>query len=178
MSAIDLHTSRRQASSASAAAAIDDRSDDQTAAPEGRARRSDRPRLRIVVQPVRPSRWAISVMVTAAIAAFAAVGINVARVEGQRRLDSVHTELATEQARTDALRRKESKIQSPAEVVRIATEELGLIPAAAPVAVAAPPQVVAPPATAAPVNAQIAKTPTSKGPTAENAPASSTPTGN
>jgi len=113
------------------------------------AKRSTHPRLRIVVEPVRPSRWAMSVMITAAIAAFAAVGINVARVEGQRRLDSVHAELAAEQARTDALRRRESKIQSPAEVVRIATEELGLIPAAAPVAVAAPPQVVAPPETGA-----------------------------
>lgn len=110
-------------------------------------RRTSRARLRIVVEPVRPSRWAVSVMLTAAIAAFAAVGINVARVEGQRRLDRVHAELAAEQARTDALHRRESKIQSPAEVVRIATEELGLIPAAPPVAVAAPAQVVAPPAT-------------------------------
>lgn len=125
-------------------------------------------------------------MITAAIAAFAAVGINVARVEGQRRLDSVHSELATEQARTDALRRRESKIQSPAEVVRIATEELGLIPAAAPVAVAAPAQVVAPPATSPPPPTPSANSTSANSTAANKAPANkvpaksgdTTPTGN
>lgn len=118
--------------------------------PERRDTGRARPSLRVVIASARPSRFAAAGIFAVVFAAFAAVGINVARVEGQRRLDGVNLEINSERARADALRRREAKIQSPAEVVRIASEELGLVPAAPPVMVAAPAWVVSPPTTVVP----------------------------
>jgi hypothetical protein len=75
------------------------------------------------------------VIATVLIAVLAAVGLQVLLIGGQRSLEDIRSEIEVQRSEQISLRRKEAQLRSPAEIRDIATEELGMVPAAQPVLV-------------------------------------------
>jgi len=67
----------------------------------------------------------------------ATAAVHIALISGQRKLDRLDVEISAARRVQESLRRSETELKSPAEVQRIATEQLGMVPAA-------PPQLVSP----------------------------------
>ncbi len=102
------------------------------------ALRSPRPTVRrlAVVDPVLARRrvpglvGASAVLVLLVMLATAAVHIGL--ISGQRRLDGLNAQINSERRTQESLRRRETMLRSPAEVERLATETLGMVPAEQP----------------------------------------------
>ena len=62
--------------------------------------------------------------------AFAALATHISLIDEQRHLDKVRASIVVEQTRQEELRRSESRLQSPDEVIRIATTQLGMVASA------------------------------------------------
>jgi len=106
----------------------------------GRAPRREAPRpprLEVVERRPRITRTAVLVAVLAAALAFGALSVQISLIHRQQRLDAVRAEITDLQLANKELRQKESSLQSPSEILRIARDELGMVEAK-------PPELVAP----------------------------------
>ncbi|HMS12251.1 MAG TPA: hypothetical protein PKD80_04055 [Microthrixaceae bacterium] len=110
-------------------------------APRQRPERARRPDLRVVDRRQRPlSGVALSVALIVVLFVFTALAAHISLIERQRQLDSVRADITAAQGRREELLRRESQLQSPEEVLRLAKDRLGMVPAAEPELV--PPSIV------------------------------------
>ena len=89
--------------------------------------RDRRPALEVVDRPHRITPTAILITVLALALAFGALSIQISLIHRQQRLDAVRSEITELQLANKELRQKESRLQAPAEILRIARDELGMV---------------------------------------------------
>ena len=102
-------------------------------ASNGRARASARPSLEVVTERSMLRRITPSAVVALTVVtgfAFAALATHISLIDEQRHLDKVRASIVTEQTRQEELRRSASRLQSPDEVIRIATSQLSMVASA------------------------------------------------
>jgi cell division protein FtsL len=80
----------------------------------------DRPRRRV-------TPTAVLVAVLASALAFGALSVQISLIHRQQRLDSIRAEITEVQLSNKELRQQESRLQAPAEILRIARDELGMV---------------------------------------------------
>lgn len=102
------------------------------------ALRSPRPPVRrlAVVDPVLarrrvPGLVGVSALVVLVVM-LATAAVHIGLISGQRRLDGINAEINAARRTQESLRRRETMLRSPAEVQRLATETLGMVPAEQP----------------------------------------------
>ncbi len=61
---------------------------------------------------------------------FAAMMVNIALIDGQGELDSLNQKIVDARADTESLQRRQSALETPDEVLRIAVADLGMVEAA------------------------------------------------
>lgn len=108
-------------------AAVRARRGEQVAAPQSR-RSADLS----VVRGERVRRYrplVLAAVAVYALAAFAAVGMQISTINRGHQLDRIRSEIADIQERNKVLRQRESLLQAPAEILRIAEDELGMVKA-------------------------------------------------
>lgn len=105
------------------------RSPQRGAAP---AQQRKRPDLALHQRPEKARRihpmavLAVSVFV---MTAFGALFMQISMINRQQQLDVIRTEINTIQEQNKSLRQRESLLQAPAEILRIAESELGMVKA-------------------------------------------------
>ncbi len=109
------------------------RSRSKASQPAPRRATAARPALKAVdeksiLRRVTPSAVVALTVVTGF--AFAALAAHISLIDTQHRLDRVRAEIVAEQTRQEDLRQKDSHLQSPDEVIRIARTQLGMVPSA------------------------------------------------
>ena len=80
----------------------------------------------------RVTPMAVIVTVLVSIVAFAALSVQISLIHRQQQLDSIRSEINEVQLANKELRAKESRLQAPAEILRIARDELGMVEARPP----------------------------------------------
>ena len=96
----------------------------------GAARRDLKVVERTSVRRVTPT--AIVIAVLGAALAFGALSIQISLIHRQQQLDSLRTEINETQIANKELRQRESTLQSPAEILRIAANDLGMVESKSP----------------------------------------------
>lgn len=94
-----------------------------------------RPRLEVVEHVAwwrRVSWWELGTGLLLVGVLFAALSLHVAMIGDQERLDRLQQQVDVERTRQEELRRAESQLTSPGEVLAIARDELGMVDAASP----------------------------------------------
>jgi len=99
---------------------------------------------------------AVLVAVLASALAFGALSVQISLIHRQQRLDGIRSEITKVQLANKELRQKESRLQAPAEILRIARDDLGMVESK-------PPELVTP------------RTETVGGPTDTTAPGAAAP---
>ncbi|HNI34574.1 MAG TPA: septum formation initiator family protein [Microthrixaceae bacterium] len=95
-----------------------------------RAAARRRAELEVVARPSRRiTPTAVLVALFAAGVAFTALSVQISLIHRQQQLDAVRSEITDLQLANKELRQKESRLQAPAEVLRIARDELGMVEA-------------------------------------------------
>lgn len=99
------------------------------------AGRSAAPELTVIdradrVRRVTPTAVALTLMVS--LIAFAALSVQISLIHRQQHLDSIRNEINEIQLANKELRAQESRLQAPAEILRIARDELGMVEARPP----------------------------------------------
>lgn len=93
-------------------------------APATKVARAD---LAIVAHRRRITPTMVVATVLALAVAFGALSVQISLIHRQQRLDSVRAEITEVQQANKELRQKESRLQAPAEILRIARDELGMV---------------------------------------------------
>jgi cell division protein FtsL len=98
-------------------------------APRTEAAPAKRARPDLAVVPRRRIVSPTSVIVTLLVCglAFAALSVQISLIHRQQRLDAVRSDITEVQMANKELRQKESRLQAPAEILRIARDELGMV---------------------------------------------------
>ena len=104
-------------------------------ASEGKAQasgrsRSARPSLKVIEHRplLRRIPWSVATALVFVVGfLFMALWTHVALIGGQQRLDDLHEEIRAGHVRQEKLRRQESQLGSPGEILRVARDELGMI---------------------------------------------------
>ncbi|MBK6669964.1 MAG: hypothetical protein IPG46_09945 [Actinobacteria bacterium] len=109
-------------------------------APRQRPERARRPDLRVVDRRQRPLVALPSAWPSSSCSSCSPHWRRISLIERQRQLDSVRADITAAQGRREELLRRESQLQSPEEVLRLAKDRLGMVPAAEPELV--PPSIV------------------------------------
>lgn len=91
-------------------------------------RRSERRRLAAVERPpARITPAAIVAVLLVAGVVFSALAVQISLIDRQRRLDVLRAEITEVQKENKELRQAESRLQAPAEILRIARDERGMV---------------------------------------------------
>lgn len=101
---------------------------DATGAPQPAPGRAERRRLAAVDRP--PSRITPTAVLAALLVAgivFGALAMQISLIGRQQRLDSLRAEITEIQKENKELRQAESRLQAPAEILRIARDERGMV---------------------------------------------------
>jgi len=101
-----------------------------------RARREERPELRVVEPASRRRRgWQVGTIagLLLFLALFAVAGAHTLIVQQQRHIDDVNARIASAEEEAEALEVALAELQSPERIVREARERLGMVPAPSPV---------------------------------------------
>ena len=94
--------------------------------------RPQRPDLRVVVPVRRRRRYAALLMVVAALGVFGVLTLNALAAESAFQAQRLEREVADLAVRYDELTAEVAALESPDRVQRIATEQLGMVPAEEP----------------------------------------------
>lgn len=90
------------------------------------------------------------VAILASAVAFGALSVQISLIHRQQRLDRIRSQITEIQMENKELRRRESRLQAPAEILRIARDELGMVEAKPPALVTPEVQTVGAPAPTTP----------------------------
>lgn len=110
------------------------------AAPSPRPGRARRRQLAAVERPpARISPTAVVAVVAVAAIVFGALAVQISLIGRQRELDVLRAEITEIQKANKELRQAESRLQAPAEILRIARDERGMVESR-PAALVTPPE--------------------------------------
>lgn len=110
-----------------AAATAPSRARARDAAPGRRESGRQRASLEVVAPRRRFRPVVVLVTLCVAAVAFGSLAVQVSLIHRQQRLDAIRAEITAIQQENKELRERESRLQAPAEILRIARDELGMV---------------------------------------------------